>query len=406
MEVVGGIQSRTYYYALEKWSRGIILKRDYNPDGPDLPHDAHTGIMLDPSAPLITRDCWTAMQRLFIHCIERDPRKETGTVDANNEVCVVFAAHIESGQVVVAAMPQVVGRAHVTMDRTRGACNLVTGEYYKSWPPPGYCEIGDCHSHNRMRAFFSGVDDNDDRGLPGVHMVCGEYQRDKTDRWEYRIASSVVADQRRYENILRIKDDGSMEVVRMSFRDLVVDTEFDDAIELHPDVLNHVHVSYPEDWKKDEPKSIIVHRPSIDGYGGTGRGYGTYRRYHDTFQPFGYGVTPDAPRYTLRDEDMQLPTAEEIAQMIEEDLKRKHDPSYHPNQLTLFEEIANDVGIGKSDQVWWLPYLKDEIDNIYETIDCIREMCPTEEMTRKIIAAALNKTHMFKTIKIKGTKGK
>lgn len=430
MEIVGGIQGKRAYYALCKWSPGIILRPAIHPDGVDLPENIHEGIMLDPSAPVIPSECWTAMIRLFIYCIERDPRSDkNSTVDANNEVCVVFAAHTESNHVIVAAMPQVVGPARVIMDRTRGACNLITGEYYPSWPPPSYFEIGDCHSHNRMGAFFSGTDDRDDKGLPGVHLVCGSFKHDKG--WTYKIATSVVVDQHRYEKVIRQNEDGSL-VVQEMISDDICNIAWCEEIKLHDDVMQHVHVDYPKDWKK-ETVAIVPAQHQYTGWGGNGTSYvdgynafcerrakemgktvaeyqdyinnlrkenqeEQYARYRKEADDVFALAHEERGNQDDRDEPHALghkfgPSVEDIYDML--GLRKSAAATDMPGQLTMFDEIVDNQEPTRA-LPWWAMWLKQEIDNLYDVIDNVRDICPTENSMRKVIAEALNRTGLFK----------
>lgn len=407
MEVVGGIVAKRGYYSLQRWSTGILFRPSLNPDGADVPEDVTKAILISESLPKITAECWTAMQRLFIYCIERDPRTDGGTVDANNEVCVVFAANYTNGHVVVAAMPQVVGPARVSMDRTRGACNLITGEYYPQWPPPGYAEIGDCHSHNRMGAFFSGVDDNDDKGLPGLHLVCGAYRRDeKKDNWDYRIATSIVADKMRFEKKIQVSDNDVITVSDMHFND-VTDTTFIESVTLHPDVLNHVHVEYPKDWKHE---SAIVRHPSVleipDWRKERPKGFDHWSK--QTQEDFEYwqrtGQWPDTPFDRMRAaRGAEDPPNGDEKSLIDEyyNLVFKTQKDL-PGQTMLFDMGFDNAGRlvgGSSVPIELIRAMTEAFDDMDTMIEEIRIMVGDENRFRALFAAYLNTLMIFKHVK-------
>lgn len=476
MEIVGGFASKRGYLALQKWSCGIIFRPAMNPDGEEVPDDILDGILVAPEIPRITAECWTAMQRLFILCIEQDPRGARGTVDANNEVCVVFGYNEETKEVIVAAMPQQVGRAHVAMDRTKGAINLITGEKYKSWPPVGYAEIGDCHSHNRMGAFFSGTDNNDDKGLPGVHLVCGNYTHDKSG-WDYKIASSIVANQTRYEKVLRQNQSGVLYSEKMTWED-IADIKWIEEVQLHDDVLSVVNVEYPKAVVYQMPAASSAYTPipptgTHYGAGGTVRyengkavAYWDYKKntwvdiphytdkvtpvtpYQDAYDAYveqrarelgvsvqdykqylndmrevrvnaltggrdGFDLDDDDQFKAYRDafdkdaaageeEAGVNPTRKEINEFLGDMDTTSTDL---PGQMTLFDQIVNEAQVAEDDNTWpwWVHYLRDCVDNIYDEFDEIGKICPDEFTKRKVLAAMLNRTDFFKgTIRPRG----
>lgn len=432
MEIVGGVNGRRGYYALHKWARGIILRPAEDPNGASLPEGVMGGILLDATVPKIPAECWTAMQRLFIHCVEQDPRKEVGAIDANNEVCVVFATRYTDGHVIVAAMPQVVGHARVAMDRTKGAVNLITGEKYPYWPPEGYGEKGDCHSHNTMGAFFSGTDDNDDKGLPGIHMVCGSYAR-KDGSWTYRIASSVVADKMRFQKVLEpTEDDKAPLTMRdMTYTDLA-DITWVEEIELHENVLAVVHVDYPKDWKHETTRPTLpVFVPTYDKKHGEGftlnddemtpyERYWQYR-HHEEWKPTAppqktkkeiefwmvNGYWPDSkephPLGGVKDKDDPfdaMPSMKEILEWMNEP-SPTDKPKDLPGQMTLFgadSDAMMDPDL--TPDSWWKDLLRDDFGEIDDVFDRMRDVIPNEDTFRTVMAAFLNRRNLFKgTIK-------
>lgn len=405
MDVVGGIAGKSCYYALHRWSTGIIFRPAANPDGADVPGDVMEGILIRDDMPRIPKECWTAMIRLFIYCVEKDPRGNVAAIDANNEVCVVFAANYTTGEVVVAAMPQVVGPARVVMDRTRGACNLITGEYYNIWPPPGYAEIGDCHSHNRMGAFFSGVDDNDDRALPGIHMVCGAFNRSNTGGWEYRIASSIVADKMRFQKTLYM-DGEALKIRKMEYTDLVSSIEWAESVTLHPDVLNHVHIDYPADWKPEKAAIIIRPNPQ-DWYKNRPDSYENWPQdLKDKFEKWRetgtWGDdTPNSSRGAERkaDESNEKSLINEYYDAVFKDTNKDL-----PGQTMLFEVDFDDTG----DLVMDGPVDKTILDDLRwvfrdfdASIEFLLTLMPTDKAAFKLLAKYLNSWGVFNPVSVK-----
>lgn len=409
MEVVGGVAGKSCYYALHRWSTGIIFRPSANPDGADLPGDVMEGIMLSDGMPRIPRECWTAMIRLFIHCVEKDPRESSHATDANNEVCVVFAANYTTGEVIVAAMPQVVGPARVVMDRTRGACNLITGQYYNMWPPPGYAEIGDCHSHNRMGAFFSGVDDNDDRALPGIHMVCGAFER-KDGGWGYRIASSIVADKMRFKKVLYM-DGEALKIRDMEYTDLVPDISWSEDTPLHPDVMNHVHISYPADWKHTT-NAVVVRPDPQQWWKNKPDSYDNWpeelKKRFDRWRETGTWGDYEPPG-SSRGAEHKPDESKDEQSLIKEYYNAvfKDKPKDLPGQTMLFEVHFDDAGelVASGDidrQV--IDDLKWAFRDMDMSIDFLFTIMPTERSAMKLLAAYLNSWGIFNHVSVRKQK--
>lgn len=115
------------------------------------------------------------------------------------------------------------GSVNAVFDR---CCDIVTGEEITQFPPPGWAHAGSSHSHNTMSAFFSGTDDANELGVPGLHIVLGSLVKyDKS----YKAKASLVLRQNR-----RIIDINS-----------VVDVTPQD-VKFHPNCLNYIsHGSTP-----------------------------------------------------------------------------------------------------------------------------------------------------------------
>lgn len=422
MDVVGNIQSKSgTYIQMERWGMGVVFRPIPHPDGVEVPSDISQAIAIDTSGPFIPKECWTAMQRLFIYCIERDPRTGSrGQADTNNEVCVLFA-HKDGNpkDVIVCAVPQVVGPARVSMDRTKGAINIITGEYYKHWPPIGYTEFGDCHSHNRMGAFFSGTDDRDDMGMPGIHLVCGEYKKDKSGWWRYSTAVSIVAANHRFRRILDIE---SMTTREMRDKDLL-DYSWVEEVTLHDDTLKHVHIEYPKDFVKEKYEA---YGSGITWYTGDTRigqhglvlsnktyekppefGDGEYDEYYRRMSDaarqhwLAHGEIPSVeelrkqvgPVPWSRDKDRKQAPSGDVA-AVEAEVTGKEapkTPADMPGQIMLFEKVGLDVGANMADyDTKWA--IRRSCDMIWDMLDELREEWDGDEnAANRVFAAAINR---------------
>lgn len=74
--------------------------------------------------------------------------------------------------------------------------DITTGEVITEYPPAGWIPAGSSHSHNTMKAFFSGTDDQYEIGDPGLHVVVGTIDVDKKT---YSLKASVTANNRRFD---------------------------------------------------------------------------------------------------------------------------------------------------------------------------------------------------------------
>lgn len=112
---------------------------------------------------------------------------------------------------------QQVSHASVSAE-TAQSIDLETGEAHTTFPPLGWLHAGSTHSHNTMSAFFSSTDDRSELTVPGLHIVVGSIKKDEDS---YEAKASVVL--RQCRKMVDIKD--------------VVDTEFDETVTFHANVL-------------------------------------------------------------------------------------------------------------------------------------------------------------------------
>lgn len=139
--------------------------------------------------PKIKNTIWAPWTSLAFHmCSEGKLTNDT------MEVSVNFVRNEEDPRKWMALVPrQIVGATTVRMNFSH-LVNLVTGEEYEGWPD-GWIPAGSSHSHNRMGAFFSPMDDQYELGEPGTHTVIGNLdERDMS----YSLVTSIVQRKTRF----------------------------------------------------------------------------------------------------------------------------------------------------------------------------------------------------------------
>ena len=117
--------------------------------------------------------------------------------------------------------------------------DLMTGERFDYFPPPGWQHAGSSHSHNTMKAFFSSTDDEYELSVPGIHIVVGEID---IRRGTYSYKSSIVLRQLRKH---------------VDFDDIVehITDDVPEEITFHPDVLKYIY--------KKSMFPTLKHQPAI-----------------------------------------------------------------------------------------------------------------------------------------------
>ena len=114
--------------------------------------------------------------------------------------------------------------------------DIVTGEVIAAggvWPPEDEFDAGSSHSHNTMSAFFSGTDDANELGCPGIHAVVGNID---IKNKKYVVLVSMVMDGKRY---IMKNDDPTKSLI---------DTSIRTGITFHPSVLEFVTRYTPKAW--------------------------------------------------------------------------------------------------------------------------------------------------------------
>jgi len=259
---------------------GAVLRPADDPDGIVISDAAYKSIRMEPDFPKLPKELMSRIVSLYIWLMEKRPNGSAGgTPDSAREVSVVLLRDVETMKRWRVLVPrQVVGGASVEADFTKGLCDIETGEEITEWPPAGWSHAGSSHSHNNMRAFFSGTDDRSELPVPGVHFVCGHFVK-KDDKWSYEIAPSIVYKRTRYEKVA----DGA-EARDMEWDDILDASSA--AEEHHAKVLDYVSVETPKVWDSAAFRANA-------GKGGTGRLWP--HDYEDDAWGFGYGLGDGSP---------------------------------------------------------------------------------------------------------------
>lgn len=177
---------------------------------------------LAPDYPRLPANLWQGILSLYFHFL-RPPGDRPNAPDSQSEVSVLLARRkpdFREWRVFVSR--QEVGGAHVRADLTR-LVDLITGEEFPHGLPEEYGEAGTSHSHDVMDAFFSSVDNADELGRNGMHIVIGRLTEDARGR-HYKAAPSIVQRGKRYLLPLRA----------------LVESEVNATQRFHPKVLEYV----------------------------------------------------------------------------------------------------------------------------------------------------------------------
>lgn len=216
---------------------GAYLVPVDDPEGQDVPEDDLRGIKLIENFPRLPAELWGPFISLAFHFCPEKKKKNQKVKEL--EVSIVLLRKADDlSQWKIVVPEQVVTGASVEA-KFDNNCDIVTGEIYNQFPPPGYIHAGSAHSHNTMGAFFSGTDDANELGVPGMHIVVGKINKKKGT---YQPNASICLKKcRKYINI-----------------DHVVDTTPVRA-KFHPNVLSMIK----EKEIKKEEKGSRIFGPSL-----------------------------------------------------------------------------------------------------------------------------------------------
>lgn len=202
----------------QAWGKYLVPSED--PDGVELSNFELAGIQLNEGFPRIPPELWAPYIGLCFYMCPAGEKLTRAQHDKQLEVQVCLLrdqATLTQWKIVVPR--QVVSGVSVKAE-LKFNIDIITGEKYEQFPPPGWVHAGSSHSHNTMDAFYSSVDDKSELTVPGVHIVVGNIDHEKM---QYSYKASIVLQKLRKEVDL----------------DKVVDaTPLE--LEFHPDVLDYI----------------------------------------------------------------------------------------------------------------------------------------------------------------------
>jgi len=170
-------------------------------------------------------ELWQRWVQLCFHFVEKVP--------SDVEVSIRILRSEEDPSVYRIVVPkQKVSAASVRVDSFHDAIDIESGEEITQFPPIGWIPVGSSHSHNTMQAFFSGTDDKYELGDPGIHIVVGSIDVDKST---YRLKASIVANGRRFD----------------VEHNKIIDCDPIEGATFHKDVLSYVDYTRPVVHRKN-----------------------------------------------------------------------------------------------------------------------------------------------------------
>lgn len=240
-----------YYRVLHAKDWGKILIPSNNPEGVEITEAQFDEIQLNPDFPRIPGELWSHYIELcFFMC--PDGRKLNSKFhDSQLEVQVCLLRDMETRTKWKIVVPkQTVSGVSVKSELAENI-DIVTGEKYHQFPPPGWVHAGSSHSHNTMDAFFSSVDDKSELTVPGLHIVVGAINH-TTGCYRYE-ASVVLRKSRKEVEFKKVVDDSKMS-----------------QLDFHPDVIDYIDTvvsanrklyKKENEKKKDEEVATTGNKP-------------------------------------------------------------------------------------------------------------------------------------------------
>lgn len=236
-----GVRTNSGCYGMRRspmWGRRLVRIED--PMAIALAEDQLKSFELTPNFPRIPPEIWVRVVKLYFHFC--DPNNKT--VDTVTEVSVRFTRNRNNPALWRCWVPrQEVGAGSVHARFDTGMVDIVTGEMIPAggvWPPEDEFDAGSSHSHNTMSAFFSGTDDANELGCPGIHAVVGNID---IKNKKYVVLVSMVMDGKRY--IMKNDDPAKS----------LIDTSVRTGVAFHPNVLELVTRYTPKAWSAGQQGS-------------------------------------------------------------------------------------------------------------------------------------------------------
>lgn len=154
------------------WGSYLVPTED--PEGQEVTEDDINGIKLVDNFPKLPDHLWSRFISLAFHyCPERKSKRRSEEL----EVSIVLlrrADDLTQWKIVVPEQKVTVASVEANFERN---CDIETGEIYNQFPPSGWVHAGSAHSHNTMAAYFSHTDDENELGVPGMHIVIGKINK-------------------------------------------------------------------------------------------------------------------------------------------------------------------------------------------------------------------------------------
>ena len=145
--------------------------------------ELHTGLDKIPA------DLWSRWIQLCLHFGEA----KQGDLEVS---CLLLRSEFDKSIWRILVPVQEVSGASVRVDSFDMSIDITTGEVVEQYPPAGWIPAGTSHSHNSMPlARFSSVDDANELGNPGLHIVISHVDVNKRT---YVPTASVTANKRRF----------------------------------------------------------------------------------------------------------------------------------------------------------------------------------------------------------------
>lgn len=189
---------------------GIYFTPISDPEGKDINLD--NAFVLAKDFPKIPARLTSAIRKLYLNLL-------TGSnLPHAYEVSVLLIREMRDMNNWRVLVPsQVVSMTDVKVD-TAHTIDLISGEEYHCFPPPGWVHSGSSHSHNNMGAFFSPGDDESELTVPGLHFVLGRLK----SLTSFEVAASITCkDHRR----------------RLVTKDSIADWSVEEGVEFNPQVM-------------------------------------------------------------------------------------------------------------------------------------------------------------------------
>lgn len=218
---------------------GVTLVESENPDATPIPEGMLDAIQLPDDLPKLTPRQTGAILGFFDHILTFDNAGELKADGSTMEAVAVLlrgnGVHNPRTIYRVLVPTSFVGGGYTKQDYESGELvDIETGESFPNLPAAvfGWVHAGDIHSHGRLPAYHSSVDDASDLKQPGLHIVVGGIPDGGTTLDSFDTEQSIVRDGRRYFDVFE-----GGKVRKLTMWDFA---EPSDSREFHPEVLRVV----------------------------------------------------------------------------------------------------------------------------------------------------------------------